>query len=667
MEGSLGSLIVKIGTDLSSLNSGLKEAQDKVKETSGKISEVVNKVGTTMTVAGAAITGAFGLMIKSTLDYADALYDTSERTGIAVDTLSELKYVAEQTESSFEAVSTGLKFLSKNIYEASQGTKEASEGFLKLGISIDDEVTGKLITADEALFKVADKFKLMTDDTLKTGLAMQLFGRQGASLIPILNLGSDGIKKLSEETHRMGIVLTAENAKSFDRFSDSLKTAQAAMSGLWMNISLLVLPTLQKLITDVTNVIVRVREWSEANPVLSSNITNVTLALGALMLVLGPMLLIFNQMIQAILVLKVLFPGLAASVGTLAAVLNTLGAAAIAAFIGWEVGKKIGEVTGLSKAFEDMFTKMFEWLDRNEQKARSILRVLSAIATLGLSEVIKDKGVKTTTSKTAETSEIASSVAQEQPQTIEAEKSFTEQRLQVQREYYAMLHELNLTGAEQQFSVEEQTLQQKEMMENEAMQNRLRRLLEYGDIEISQRKKIEAMISTLKQQRLAEEELVIKKKIGLYDDYFKTNLSKLAVYLEQAGQQNKGAALAQQVINIALATMDTAAGIARAFREYKWPASLAVAALVGAAGAVQIATISGVALAEGGIVTKPTYALMGEAGPEAVIPLKDNTYMGNTTINIEVKAQVNNNMDVEKLAEQLGYKIDQELQNIRGS
>jgi hypothetical protein len=46
-----------------------------------------------------------------------------------------------------------------------------------------------------------------------------------------------------------------------------------------------------------------------------------------------------------------------------------------------------------------------------------------------------------------------------------------------------------------------------------------------------------------------------------------------------------------------------------------------------------------IALAEGGIVTGPTSALIGEAGPEAVIPLSKMGSMGNT-YNITINANV---------------------------
>jgi phage-related minor tail protein len=39
-------------------------------------------------------------------------------------------------------------------------------------------------------------------------------------------------------------------------------------------------------------------------------------------------------------------------------------------------------------------------------------------------------------------------------------------------------------------------------------------------------------------------------------------------------------------------------------------------------------------MASGGIVTRPTVALIGEAGPEAVIPLGRGGGLGNVTLNV---------------------------------
>ena len=41
-------------------------------------------------------------------------------------------------------------------------------------------------------------------------------------------------------------------------------------------------------------------------------------------------------------------------------------------------------------------------------------------------------------------------------------------------------------------------------------------------------------------------------------------------------------------------------------------------------------------MADGGVVTKPTFALIGEAGPEAVVPLRGTAAIGSTTVIVNV-------------------------------
>jgi hypothetical protein len=62
---------------------------------------------------------------------------------------------------------------------------------------------------------------------------------------------------------------------------------------------------------------------------------------------------------------------------------------------------------------------------------------------------------------------------------------------------------------------------------------------------------------------------------------------------------------------------------------------------IGGVGAAQTALIASQkvpALAEGGVVTKPTLALVGERGPEAVVPLS-RAGLGNVSIVVNVPVQ----------------------------
>lgn len=360
---SLGQLVVEITTDLSNFNKGLVDAEKKVRDTTGKISELTNKIGAGLTVAGAAIVGAFALMVKSSVDYSDEIYEVSQRTGIATETLSKLKYVAEQTESSFEGLTTGLRLLSRNIFEAYNGGAKANEVFRQLGIAVKDEVTGKMLSAENALLQIADKFKGLDDATAKSALALQLFGRGGSALVPVLNLGSEGIKSLSDQAERLGIVLTTANAKSIDQFGDNMKSLKSSIGGLWLNLTQLLIPALDSLIKKVTDIVVSVREWSEAHPALSKLITELTLVLGLLALAIGPIIIIANQFLQTILLLKLALPALTLNVGALTTAFGFLWAAlwpVAAVFAGWKLG---------------------EWIEKNSSKIQEfMLRMKSMVS-----------------------------------------------------------------------------------------------------------------------------------------------------------------------------------------------------------------------------------------------------------------------------------------------
>jgi len=91
--------------------------------------------------------------------------------------------------------------------------------------------------------EVSDKFKGFTDDANKTALAMALFGKSGAELIPFLNTGSEEIAKLSKEAKQLGLDFAAI-AKPSEEFNDNLTRLKGAAVGLGVDIAKELLPVL---------------------------------------------------------------------------------------------------------------------------------------------------------------------------------------------------------------------------------------------------------------------------------------------------------------------------------------------------------------------------------------------------------------------------------------
>jgi hypothetical protein len=99
-------------------------------------------------------------------------------------------------------------------------------------------------------------------------------------------------------------------------------------------------------------------------------------------------------------------------------------------------------------------------------------------------------------------------------------------------------------------------------------------------------------------------------------------LSNIDKALIASGQKrNKALFAAAKSAAIAQAIVNTAVAVTKALAAFPPPISFIMAGLTAAAGATEIAVIAATAFAKGGIVNEATLGLVGEEGPEAIIPL----------------------------------------------
>jgi lambda family phage tail tape measure protein len=201
--------------------------------------------------AGVAIASYFAVdkligLGKQALETGDRLNKLSQSTGISVETLSSLKYAAELADVDLTSLAKGLGILSRNMFDAQGGTGEAAEAIRALGISITD-TNGNLLGSDAVLGQVADKFEGMKDGAGKTALAMKLFGKSGADLIPLLNNGASSLAELRAEAEKLGLVMSTETAQQMERVNDNFLRLRKVSEGIAIQIMSNLSPTLENL------------------------------------------------------------------------------------------------------------------------------------------------------------------------------------------------------------------------------------------------------------------------------------------------------------------------------------------------------------------------------------------------------------------------------------
>jgi hypothetical protein len=167
-------------------------------------------------LAGGAVIGGFTTLVKHSLDYADSLNKMAQKTGVATAELSKLSYAAKLSDVSNEQLTKGFKGLSEMMVKAGDATSYQATLFKQMGIDLKGG-TGP------ALEKIADQFAGMADGATKTALAVELFGKAGQDMIPLLNAGSAGMAKMKDEAEALGLVIDGETAEAAERFNDNMK------------------------------------------------------------------------------------------------------------------------------------------------------------------------------------------------------------------------------------------------------------------------------------------------------------------------------------------------------------------------------------------------------------------------------------------------------------
>jgi hypothetical protein len=157
---------------------------------------------------------------------ADALGDAADRMGVTVETLSRLKFVAEQNDVEFGALTTAIKKFQVGLSQAASDGGEASEMLERLKLKASDLKGLKL---EEALARIADRVSKLKDPADRTRAAVELFGRSGEQLVPLLNKGGAGIRELADEADRLGITLDSKAVRSIDAADKALKRLKATV------------------------------------------------------------------------------------------------------------------------------------------------------------------------------------------------------------------------------------------------------------------------------------------------------------------------------------------------------------------------------------------------------------------------------------------------------
>lgn len=214
-------------------------------------------------ITGAAVVNGIKNFVTGLTDTADQIVDTSNRLGIGTDELQRFQLAAKLSGAEAGDLSSSLQKFQLKIAEASQGGAAGKAAFDAVGVSVKG-ANGEIGSATDLMKGVAEGLMGIQDPALRTQAAVDLLGKSGTKLLPMLEGGAAGLDDLLGELDRLGGGFSKEALETMGALGDQTDRYEASLNSLKGQVAIAILPPLTKLLTGFTNMVAAVSKNADA-------------------------------------------------------------------------------------------------------------------------------------------------------------------------------------------------------------------------------------------------------------------------------------------------------------------------------------------------------------------------------------------------------------------
>ena len=223
----LKDFLMRLGFDLDERGMG--------KFTRGVVSTSTRVMG--LATAAQALGGMLHAALYKIASDSAKLLDLSDATGVSVDTLEELGFVATVTGSDADKLASSIQNLNKNMAETLLGGGAGIEAFRRLGIDVRD-ANHKLRDTVDVLFEIGDRIK-----DLSPAQRSMYLSRLGIdqSLVRMLTEDVSGLRDTYRDMYAAAGVDSQQAAEQSRAYVEEVKTLKATLGLLSKSVGMAVI------------------------------------------------------------------------------------------------------------------------------------------------------------------------------------------------------------------------------------------------------------------------------------------------------------------------------------------------------------------------------------------------------------------------------------------
>ena len=232
-------------------NDGANKSIDATDKKAGSVTATLGKgiatagkwaLGLTV-AAGAGAAALFGVATKAA-ESTDRIDKLSQKIGLSRKGFQEWDFIMSQSGASVEVLQGGFKSFTKQIDEASKGTKLSTGYFKDLGVSINDN-NGKMKSQEQLFNETVTALQGMEEGPKKAALANNILGKSASELAPLINGAAGSVEEMRKKANDLGLVLSDDAVDAGVKFTDSMDQVKRSLGALTTNIGASVMPMFQ--------------------------------------------------------------------------------------------------------------------------------------------------------------------------------------------------------------------------------------------------------------------------------------------------------------------------------------------------------------------------------------------------------------------------------------
>lgn len=238
---NFGKVNVSITASTGGLTAGLSRAGKSLGGFASTVGSALNPLRMLGRVAGSTFgqlsmfsmaqsaVNTFTSMTSAAAESIDVQSKLSRRLGTTYGELAGLKLAGDLAGVGIEQIGTAMTKSDVAMQKAVGGSKQAQQAFANLGLD-----AGQLqgVSSADRFKAIASAIANIQSPAERAAAAVALFGRSGATLLPLFEGGAEALALTTKEAERFGLTLTNAQAQNVENMNDSFTRVYASIQGI---------------------------------------------------------------------------------------------------------------------------------------------------------------------------------------------------------------------------------------------------------------------------------------------------------------------------------------------------------------------------------------------------------------------------------------------------